>query len=83
MTVRRAPKLAPFVILGIAVGLLGSLIATTVLPVDPNVGFAALAGYFSLYGVSFGLVAGLAVWLVLDWRSKRKSRDVTVSRESS
>lgn len=80
---RRAPKLAPFVVLGITLGLLVSLIATTILPVDPSVGFAALAGYLSLYGVSFGLVAGLAVWLVLDWRSRKKSRDITLRRESA
>lgn len=81
MLVRRAPKLAPFVLLGIAVGLIGTLLATSLFPADPSVGFAVLAGYFSLYGVTAGLVLGILVWLVLDRRSKREEKSARARRD--
>ena len=81
MLVRRAPKLAPFVLLGIAVGLVGTLLATSFFPADPSVGFAVLAGYFSLYGVTAGLVLGILVWLVLDRRSKREEKSARARRD--
>lgn len=79
--VRRAPKLAPFVLLGVAVGLIGTLLATSFFPADPSVGFAVLAGYFSLYGVTAGLAAGILVWLILDRRSKRDEKRARAQRE--
>lgn len=81
MRVRRAPKLAPFVLLGVAVGLVGTLVATSIFPADPSVGFAVLAGYFSLYGVTAGLVLGIVVWLVLDRRSKREEKTARAKRD--
>ena len=81
MRVRRAPKLAPFVLLGVAVGLIGTLLATSFFPADPSVGFAVLAGYFSLYGVTAGLVLGILVWLVLDRRSKREEKSARARRD--
>jgi len=81
MRVRRAPKLAPFVLLGIAVGLIGTLLATSFFPADPSVGFAVLAGYFSLYGVTAGLVLGILVWLVIDRRSKREEKSARARRD--
>ena len=81
MRIRRAPKLAPFVLVGAAVGLVGTLIATALFPADPGVGFSVLAGYFSLYGVTAGLTGGVIWWLVLDRRSKRRERDILAKRE--
>ena len=81
MRIRRAPKLAPFVLLGAAVGLFGTLIATSLFPADPTVGFSVLAGYFSLYGVTAGIAVGVLWWLVLDRRSKKRERDITARRE--
>jgi hypothetical protein len=81
MRLRRAPKLAPFVLLGAGVGLIGTLAATSLFPADPSVGFSVLAGYFSLYGVTGGIGAGIVVWLVLDRRSKKRERQVTAERE--
>jgi len=45
------------------------------------VGFAVLAGYFSLYGVTAGLVLGILVWLVLDRRSKREEKSARARRD--
>lgn len=81
MRIRRAPKLAPFVLLGAAVGLIGTLVATSLFPADPTVGFSVLAGYFSLYGVTAGIAVGVLWWLVLDRRSKKRERDITARRE--
>ena len=81
MRIRRAPKLAPFVLLGASVGLIGTLVATSLFPADPTVGFSVLAGYFSLYGVTAGIAVGVLWWLVLDRRSKKRERDITARRE--
>lgn len=82
VSVRRAPKLAPFVVIGVGAGFVITMILTSLYPSDPTVGFAALAGYFSLFGVSIGLALGIGVWLVLDRRSKKRERQVRMSRET-
>ncbi len=80
--VRRAPRLPVFLVLGAVLGVLGTLIVTaTVGHVDARVGFGATFGYFCLYGVPAGLVAGAIVGLGLDWRSQRGSRVVMAERE--
>ena len=81
MRIRRAPKAAPFVLLGISLGVVVSLIVTGLFPSDPSVGFAVLAGYFSLWGATAGLVVGLGVWLTLDLVSRKRAKDVRISRE--
>lgn len=81
MRLRRAPKLAPFVVLGAGTGLIGTLAVTALFPVDPSVGFSVLAGYFALYGVTGGIGVGLLVWLLIDRRSKKRERTVTAERE--
>jgi hypothetical protein len=79
--IRRAPRIGRFLFLGAAVGLIGTLILTSLYPADPNVGFAALFGYFALYGVPIGVALGAVLALVLDRLSVRRARTVTVERE--
>jgi len=79
--IRRAPRIGRFLFLGAAVGLIGTLILTGLYPSDPNVGFAALFGYFALYGVPIGVALGAVLALVLDRISVRRSRTVNVERE--
>jgi len=81
MEFRRAPKFAPFAGLGIAFGLIGTIVATSLFPADPGVGFSVLVGYFSLFGVSAGLAIGIVWWLILDWRSKRRARQIRAERD--
>lgn len=78
VAVRRAPKFSVFILGGAVVGFIATLIVTSLFPVDPAVGFGALVGYFSIYGVSAGVVIGALVALVLDRRSSKRARTVTV-----
>lgn len=80
-TIRRAPKLGVFLAVGAMLGALVTLVLTSLYPADPNVGFAALYAYFLLYGIPAGLVLGALVGLVLDRRSRRRSRTVRVEHE--
>jgi hypothetical protein len=77
VTIRRAPKVARFLILGGALGALGTLIATTQFEADPSVGYPALFGYFALYGVPAGVAVGALVALVFDRISIRRAKSAT------
>ncbi len=79
--IRRAPRIGRFLFLGAAVGVIGTLILTSLYPADPNIGFPALFGYFALYGVPIGVALGAMLALVLDRLSVRRTRTVTVERE--
>lgn len=81
VSIRRAPKLGVFLVLGALVGAFVTLILTSLFPADPNVGFAASFAYFCLYGVPAGLVLGALVGLAFDRRSVKKARTITVEHE--
>lgn len=77
VTVRRAPKIWPFLIAGALVGVLVAIIV--VLLGDPanDYGTDGVMGYFA---VIFGIIGvGLAgiVFLIVDRRSLKKARSVT------
>lgn len=74
VTIRRAPKYPIFLILGGALGAIATLVLTMLQPADPNVGYAALFGYFLLYGLPAGVVLGAFVALVLDFVSRRTAK---------
>ena len=74
--VRRAPRFAPFIVLGVIVGALVALVLTLAFPVDPSVGFASTFGYFVLIGIALGALVGAAVALVLDAVSRRHAASV-------
>lgn len=80
-TIRRAPRIGVFLGIGAALGIIATLILTSLYPADENVGFAATFGYFLLYGVPIGVALGAVVALVLDRVSRRRMRTVTVERE--
>ena len=82
VTVRRAPKIPAFIFVGAALGLIATLVVTSLYPVDPAVGFAALFGYFALYGVTAGVVLGAVVGIIVDRRSVRRAKTVTVESET-
>jgi hypothetical protein len=80
-TIRRAPKLSMFMVVGGGLGAVVTFILTAIYPVDPQVGFGALLGYFMLYGIPAGIVLGAVVGLILDRRSRRSATGVSVERE--
>lgn len=81
VTVRRAPKIPAFMVVGGLIGFLATLVATSLFPADPLVGYAALLGYFSLYGVTAGVLVGAIIGIVLDRRSRRRARTVAAERQ--
>jgi hypothetical protein len=78
VTIRRAPRVPVFLILGALLGFVVTLALTASFPTDPTVGFPATFGYFLLYGVPAGVVVGALVAVVLDRISARRARTVTV-----
>jgi hypothetical protein len=79
--VRRAPKIPAFLVVGGLFGFLATLVVTSLYPADPLVGFAALLGYFSLFGVTAGVLLGAVLGIVLDRRSQRAARTIGAERE--
>ena len=79
--VRRAPKIPAFMAVGGLLGFVIVLIITPLFPVDPLVGLPALVGYFSLYGITIGVVLGAIVAIVLDRRSQKHARTLDAERE--
>jgi hypothetical protein len=81
VTVRRAPKISAFMVVGGLFGFLATLVATSLFPADPSVGFAATLGYLSLFGVTGGVAIGALVAIVLDRQSQRRARTINAERE--
>jgi hypothetical protein len=81
VSIRRAPRVGVFLVLGAVLGALVTLILTSLFPSDPNVGFAASYAYFCLFGIPAGLLLGALVAIVLDVVSTRRARTVTVARD--
>jgi len=79
-TARRVPKYSVFIVLGGLVGFLVTLIVTTQREADPNIGMPALIAYFSLYGITAGVLLGALLALVLDRVGRRKAREVVVEK---
>ena len=80
VTIRRAPKIPVFLVLGALVGLVGTLIVTALQPADPAIGFAALFGYFCIYGIPLGVVLGGFLAILLDRVSARRAKSVTAEQ---
>ena len=74
VTIRRAPKVPVFLILGGALGAIVTLVLTMLQPADPAVGYPALFGYFLLYGLPAGVALGGIVAVILDVISRRTTR---------
>lgn len=80
--VRRAPKIGAFLVVGGLVGMLTTLVLTSLFPVDPNVGFIPLFAYFCLFGIPAGVALGALLALIIDRVSRRRSRDAVAERET-
>ncbi len=78
---RRSPKLSAFVAVAAVVGFLGTALLTSLYPADPSLGFATLFAYFSLYGITGTVAIGIVLWLIVDFRSRRRATEVTLERD--
>lgn len=74
VTLRRAPKIPAFLIVGGGVGAIVTFILTSLFPVDPLVGFGPLFAYFALFGVTGGVLLGAILALIVDRRSKKRAK---------
>ena len=81
VSIRRAPRVGVFLVLGAVLGTLVTLILTSLFKADPSVGFLASFAYFCLFGIPAGLLLGALVAIVLDVISTRRARTVTVARD--
>jgi hypothetical protein len=79
---RRSPKLSAFLLVSAVVGFFLTLGLTSLYQSDPAIGFAALFWYFSLFGMSGTLGLGVVLWLILDFRSKKKAQEVAMERDT-
>jgi MFS family permease len=81
VTIRRAPKIPAFLLVGGVVGLIVTLVLTSLFPADPSVGFGPLFAYFALFGVTGGVLLGAVLAIILDRVSARRAKIVSVERE--
>ena len=65
VSIRRAPKVPVFLVLGGLIGGIVSAAITSAFPIDEKVGYAATVGYFLLYGIPIGIVLGALLALIL------------------
>ena len=77
VTVRRAPKYVPFLILGALVGVAAAAVAAYAVPANPSFDAGAVFGFFMVLFAGGGAILGAVLALVLDRRSiKRQQRAV-------
>jgi hypothetical protein len=77
VSIRRAPKIPVFLVLGAVLGAVATLILTSLQPTDPAVGFFALFGYLCVYGVPFGAAVGGTIAILLDRRASKHAGRLT------
>jgi hypothetical protein len=77
--IRRVPKFSVFIVLGAVVGELVTIILVSSFPIDPTVGFAAVLGYLSIYGLTAGVLVGAVVAIILDRVLSRRAKTVTAT----
>ena len=76
--VRRAPKYPAFIIVGGGIGAIATFIVTMLFEPDPAVGYGPLLGYFSLYGITAGVVIGALTALLVDRITLRRAKEATI-----
>lgn len=81
VTVRRAPKFPVFLIVGAALGVIVSLVVTSLFPFDSGEGVAQTYGYIALWGLTIGGAVGCVVAIVAERVTARGARQVQVERE--
>ncbi|SDL61315.1 hypothetical protein [Arthrobacter sp. ok362] len=78
VTVRRAPKYVPFLILGGLVGVAAAAIIAYALPGDASYDASSVFGFFMVLCAAGGVILGAAAALVLDRMSVRRAERAVV-----
>jgi hypothetical protein len=78
VTVRRAPKYVPFLILGALVGVVVAAVVAFALPGDESFDRGAVFGFFLVMFGAAGAILGAVAALVLDRRSVRRQERAVV-----
>jgi hypothetical protein len=81
VTVRRAPKVPVFLIMGAALGVVVSLVVTSLFPFDSGEGVAQTYGYIALWGLTIGGAVGCLAAIVAERVTSRAAKRVQVERE--
>jgi hypothetical protein len=78
VTVRRAPKYVPFLILGALVGVAAAAVVAYAVPGDATFDPGAVFGFFLVMFAAAGAILGAALALVLDRRSLKRQEKAVV-----
>lgn len=78
VTVRRAPKFVPFLVLGALAGFAAAAIAAFGVPADEDFDPGAVFGFLMITFGAAGAVLGAVLALILDRRSVRRQQRVVV-----
>jgi len=78
ITVRRAPKYVPFLILGGLVGIIVAAVIAFALPGDPSYDPNSVFGFFMVLFGAGGVILGAVVALLLDRLSVRRAEHAVV-----
>ncbi|RKO23674.1 hypothetical protein D7Z96_10305 [Pseudarthrobacter phenanthrenivorans] len=78
ITVRRAPKYVPFLILGALVGIAAAAVMAYGVPENPSFDAGAVFGFFMVAFAAGGAILGAVVALVLDRRSIKRQQKAVV-----
>lgn len=78
ITVRRAPRFVPFMVLGGVIGIIIAAFVAYGLPGDPSFDAGAVFGFFLTTFAAAGVLLGAVVALILDRLSVRRAKRAVV-----
>ena len=80
VTVRRAPKFAPFMAIGAIVGFIAAFVVAYTGPADPTLTRESVLGFFTISFAIPGVLLGALVVLIFDRRSIRRAERARAER---
>ena len=80
VSVRRAPRVGRFLVIGLGLGAIAAFVGTNLYPIDETVGFGALFGYLLLLALPIGAALGALVAVSLDVVATRRAREIDAER---